>query len=390
MTLILLIFYGLILICGSYLWILLIASIPTLSMERKVSNLLNFAIVIPALDEEKVIGSTIITLRKLDYPSDLFDIFIVADFCTDNTAQEARNAGAICFERNEGQRDGKGGALSWLFERIFFAGQRYDAVVIFDADTQVDSQFLIHMNNRLNKGAQVLQGRHIISNPQAGPYPALAWSLMTIDNRYSNHGRHNLGFSAKHMGDSICFRTEVLRRLGWGGGLTEDYEFRLRLLLEGIHIEYEPLAIGYGQAPLTWKEAQVQRLRWLKGTSVASERYSRRLLLAGLRNRDLSQIEGALSALVPSYTTLTLLSLLAFLLSLVWSSPLAQPFRILGLVVLCLWFLYPFFGLALEKAPRWAYLAIFTGPVFMLWRSFLRLRVLIAGEDITWVRTTHR
>ena len=383
------ILYGWIILFGLYLWILVIASIPSINNTSAQINNLNYAIAITAHNEEKVIGSTIKSLQQMDYPSQFFEIFIVADFCSDNTAQEARASGAICFERSEGERNGKGGALVWLFERIFFAGQHYDAVVIFDADTRVDPQFINHINHRLNQGAQVVQGKHVISNPKAGWYPAFAWSLMTIDNRYNNHSRQNLNFSAKHMGDSICFRSQVLRQLGWGEGLTEDYEFRLRLLLEDIRIQYEPKATGYGQAPLTWKDAQIQRIRWLKGVSDARQRYSKRLLLAGLKNRSLAQIDGALSSMVPSYTTLTLISLLAFLLTLTWDSSQAQPFMILGAVILGLWFLYPFIGLALEKAPRWAYLFIFSGPFFMIWRTWLRLKILFSRQEIPWIRTTH-
>jgi len=376
-------------LCATYRWTLIIASIPEITSTKSKNNKLHYAIALPAHNEEKVIGSTIRSLLEMDYPSEYVDIFVVADFCSDQTAQEARNAGAICFERNEGERDGKGGALIWLFEQIFFANQQYDAIAIFDADTQVNPQFLTYITQRFDQGAKVIQGRHIISNPEEGWYPALAWALMTIDNRYNNQGRHNMKLSAKHMGDSICFRSHILRRLGWGESLTDDYEFRLRLLLEGVRIEYEPRAIGFGQAPLTWKEAQTQRLRWLKGVTDARQRYSIQLLLSGIKNRNLAQLDGAFSSLVPSYTTLTLLSLLAFLLSFTWDSPLAQAYRIIGAVVLFFWFLYPIIGLALERAPRWAYLIILTGPAFMLWRSFLRLRIFFSSKAITWVRTNH-
>src|SRR5207237_7553717 len=132
----------------------------------------------------------------------------------------------------EGPRGSKGAALRWLFARILDPDSKwspaapYDAVVIFDADTHVQRDFLRLMDARLSGGASVIQGQHRIRNPRDGWFPALTWAMFIIDNRLQNLGRTNLGLSAKNMGDSICFRADVLRRLGWGEGLTEDYAFR--------------------------------------------------------------------------------------------------------------------------------------------------------------------
>ena len=90
--------------------------------------------------------------------------------------------------------------------------------------------------------------------------------MFLVDNRFQNLGRSNLGWSAKHMGDSICFHVSVLRRYGWGRGLTEDYNLRQQLLLGGIRITYEPEALGQGEATQTWRQARVQRARWLRGS----------------------------------------------------------------------------------------------------------------------------
>ncbi len=111
----------------------------------------HFAIAIPAHSEEGVIGNTVTRLFDLNYPKDLFDIHVVADHCTDQTAAAARRAGAVVHERSEGARTGKGAALSWLFKRIL-SHDDYDAIVIFDADSQVDPDFLRVMDARLAQG----------------------------------------------------------------------------------------------------------------------------------------------------------------------------------------------------------------------------------------------
>ena len=239
-----------------YLLVLAVASTrrPVAVPGREPST--RFVIAIPAHDEASVIRATVENMSALHYPADRFSIHIVADHCSDNTAVLARQAGAIVHERNEGPRMGKGAALAWLFLRIL--ENPCDAVVVFDSDTQADPDFLRLMDARLAQGAQVVQGQHIIRNPGSGWFPALAWAMFLIDNRFQNLGRSNLGWSAKNMGDSICLRADVLRRLGWGAGLTEDYQLRQLLLLAGIKMarvksrqNFERVAI-IDPRPLVW------------------------------------------------------------------------------------------------------------------------------------------
>lgn len=377
-----------------YLLLLAIASIrpaPSLEKDRFVAKT-RFLIVIPAHNEGNVIGSTVERLRAMHYPSHLYSIHVVADFCSDDTAAAARQAGAVVHERNQGERKGKGSALSWLFRRVLGKDQ-WDAVVIFDADTQVDPAFLQVVNARLAQGDGVIQGNHVISNSDQGWFPALTWAMFLIDNRFQNLGRSNLGWSAKNMGDSICFRSDVLSKIGWGSGLTEDYNLRQLLLLEGIKICYEPAAVGFGEAPLNWAQARAQRKRWLLGTRVSSQKCARLLLRKWLRSRDGALLDGALQAYLPSFSTLTAISTFSVFIQLLinW---LIQPFFSLlhigaWAAVSCVLFIYPFLGLILERAPFKAYQAVLIGPFFILWRTWLAFSAQFGPKQTTWVRTAH-
>jgi len=380
---------------ASSYWVLLaLASTKTakLTYDRNRQPTTRFAIAIPAHNEAMVIKQTVSRLLELDYPSDLYQIHIVADFCDDDTVRQAREAGATVHERNAGPRTGKGAALSWLFQQIF-ANNWCDAVVIFDADTRVDRGFLKVMEARLAKGDRVIQGQHIISNPNAGWFPALTWTMFLIDNRFQNRGRSNLGWSAKHMGDSICFQADVLRQFGWGEGLTEDYQLRQRLLLADIKIVYEPAAIGRGEAALTWKQAQAQRARWLRGAQDASQQLRQQLFSQALRQRKGALVDGWLQTLLPSYSTLTVISVVFFVVQILIDllvQPIFGPFLLVGwaaLIVLLI--VYPLFGLALERAPFKAYVAVMLGPVFILWRTWLALTVRFRNRPVVWVRTDH-
>jgi cellulose synthase/poly-beta-1,6-N-acetylglucosamine synthase-like glycosyltransferase len=192
------------------------------------------------------------------------------------------------------------------------------------------------------------------------------------------------------MGDSICFKSEVLKELKLGSGLTEDYELRLRLLLEGISIQYEPRAVGCGQAPLRWQEAQAQRLRWARGAAEAGKSFRGKLLRLGLKRADWRLLDGFLSISLPSFSALTIISTLMMALSILFAAGSAPWLAWSWAAVLICLFLYPMFGLGLEGAPSWAYLAVLTGPVFMVWRSWINLTARLRAKNIAWVRTPHR
>jgi cellulose synthase/poly-beta-1,6-N-acetylglucosamine synthase-like glycosyltransferase len=268
-------------------------------------------------------------------------------------------------------------------------------VVVFDADTRVDAGFLRVMDARLAEGASVVQGQHRIANPDDGWFPALTWAMFLVDNRFQNLGRSNLGLSAKNMGDSICLRADVVRRLGWGEGLTEDYAFRQRLLLDGTRIVFEPAAVGYGEAPLTWGVARRQRARWLRGTHDASRRYARRLLRDAMRQRSPALLDGALQAYLPSFSTLAVITgsvWLGHAAAAPWGSVTTSQLR-LGFWIWSAWLLalimYPVLALALERAPLKAYVAVASGPLFVAWRSWLAATSRLQRQ-VTWVRTPRK
>ena len=376
-----------------YLYLQAFASIRPLPKARiRPQPTHRFIIAIPAHDEEVVISNTVQRLRALDYPEELVAVHVVADHCSDSTANAAREAGAVVHERNDGPRTGKGAALSWFFKRTL-ASDSCDAFVIFDADTLVDQDFLRIMDARLASGSQVIQGQHVIRNPEAGWFPALTWAMFLVDNRFQNLGRSALGWSAKHMGDSICFHADVLRQIGWGSGLTEDYQMRQRLLLEGIVIAYEPTAIGRGEAAPTWEMARAQRARWLRGTVDASQQFATQLLREGIFKKNASLIDGALQAYLPSFSTLTMFAvaflLLQLFVNLFAGVVFAWPIVAAWSVVVVALFIYPHFGLALERAPIRAYFAMMSGLPYVLWRTWLALTARISNREVVWVRTAH-
>jgi len=265
----------------------------------------SFALVVAAHNEEVVIDGIIESLKKLDYPKALYDIFVIADNCTDKTALKARRKGAIVYERfTEGKR-GKGYALEWMFDKIFKMKKKYDVVAIFDADNLVNRNFLKEMNRQICKGYKVVQGYLDSKNPHdtwiTGSYSIAFWTC----NRMFQLARSNLGLSTQLGGTGFCIDTDVLKKLGWGATcLTEDLEFTCKLVLHGYKVGWAHDAIIYDEKPLTLLQSWKQRKRWMQGFADVSSRYFFKLLKKSIKNCNFVLLDCALYSIQPIVTVL--------------------------------------------------------------------------------------
>lgn len=132
--------------------------------KRKVntyepSKLHRFAFIIAARNESAVIANLIKSIKSQNYPSELIDVIVIADNCTDNTAEIARCNGAIVYERFNKQLVGKGYALDYAFSKIkdeYGAYTYYDGYYIFDADNIIDRNYVSEMNKTFDQGYKVI------------------------------------------------------------------------------------------------------------------------------------------------------------------------------------------------------------------------------------------
>ncbi len=266
----------------------------------------SFAVIVAAHNEEKVIVQLIENLLVLKYPRHLYDIFVVADNCKDRTAELAREAGAIVYERFNLEQRGKGYAMEWIFAKLFRLPRKYDAVAVFDADNLVHPNFLLEMNNRLCKGEKVIQGYLDAKNPGdtwiAGTFAISFW----VVNHVWHLAKYNLGLSSVLGGTGMCIATDVLHKFGWGATcLTEDMEFTMKALLLGIRTTWCHDAIVYDEKPLTFMQSWNQRKRWAQGHFDVASRYIPRLLYEGMRQRDFRILDGVLHLLQPHFLILS-------------------------------------------------------------------------------------
>ena len=365
--------------------------------EKDFVPVKRFALLTAAHNEESVIRYHIESLKNLNYPIDLFDIYIIADNCTDNTAEVARNEGVNVCERFSPQR-GKGFALEWMFNELFnMEDQKYDAICLFDADNVVSSNFLLEMNSKLKKGYRSIQGYLDTKNPNdswvTACYATAYWSM----NRMWQLARYNKGLSNALGGTGVCLEYNLLKEYGWGAHcLTEDLEFTMKLLLNGIKTSWAHEAKVYDEKPVYFSQTWRQRTRWLQGHWDVCFRYMVPLIKKGIKERKWYPIDGAIYLFQPILImTMTLNFLLAglalFFPEPIFASPIASlapnwfwwSFGILG-------YCYPMLGLILEGAPRRAYFYYITYPFYgFTWFPVTIWGLLQHNNQGEWAHTQH-
>ena len=237
--------------------------------EAAVSDQSRFLIVIPAHDEEGAIGATVRSCQALDYDPGLFSIYVIADNCTDATAVEAREAGALVIERSDPNLRSKGHALDYFFTQIPEGrpDAGHDATVLIDADTVVDPSLLKVFDRALSEGKDWLQGYYTVRNPDASWRTRMMTYAFSLANGVWMLGLDALGLGVGLKGNGMCFSTAGLRRVPWKAhGLVEDMEFALTLRTLGERVHFEPEARVFGEmVSRGGSGAASQRRRWEAG-----------------------------------------------------------------------------------------------------------------------------
>lgn len=264
-----------------------------------------FAMIVAAHNEEVVIGKLIDSMQKLNYPKELYDVFVIADNCTDKTAEISRKHGANVFERFNKDKRGKGYALEWMFDKLFKMDDKYDAICIFDADNLVHEDFLKEINSKMLEGYKVVQGYIDSKNPNdswiATSYSIAFWS----QNRMFQLSRNNVGLSNQLGGTGFAIDTNMLKKLGWGATcLTEDLEFTCKLVSHGEKVGWAHDARIFDEKPLTLKQSWSQRKRWMQGFADVSSRYFFKLIKESIKKRKWYMFDCALYVLQPFVTLL--------------------------------------------------------------------------------------
>ena len=307
-----------------------------------------FMAIIPAHNEEMVVANLIESLKNQTYDKNLYDIYVIADNCTDKTAEVARKAGAIVYERFDEEHKTKGYALDWFLKQKIEENAPYDAFCIFDADNIVDVDFLKNMNKKLCQGEEVVQGYRDIKNPTdswvSAGYAIFYWTM----NRFYHLARYNLGLSPLINGTGFMVKFDLVKPTNGFDTvtLTEDIEFSLKTIISGKKLGWATDAIVYDEQPVGFKQSWSQRSRWTVGHIQCLKEYTKPLAAAVKEHKTLMNFDGLLYMLgsIPMFVLTIVLLLLNFVMYF------GNGMTTTDLIINCLRYLLPTFLLPIFTA----------------------------------------
>ena len=379
-----------VLAAGYLLWLTLFSHAPAATRFSAAAGAhLRFDIIVPAHDEEAGITAVIGNLYALDWPREQFRVIVVADNCSDGTAERARQAGALVLERHNPELRGKGYALVRGFS-VSLAQRYADVVVIVDADSRASRNLLRVFAEKTAAGVGAAQVFHGVLNPDSSPRHRLMTIAYSAFHRVRSRGRENLGFSCGIRGNGWCVSHNVLRQVTYAAhGLAEDIEYGLRLGIAGIRVEYIDEAQVLSSMDTDATGIATQRNRWEQGRSSLPQAFSRVLLAPSPATSRALRWDLGLDLLVPPLATIGLAVLLLFVVSYAGLlalpgalSPVAGLFAaLLAGTALCL---HVARGWQLSGTGRRGLMDLASAPRFALWKLLLRCR---PSQNSVWVRT---
>jgi len=351
---------------------------------------LEYAILIPAHNEETTIYKSIDACKNLDYPAEKVHLFVVADNCTDHTAAVAGKYGITVLERSDLSKIGKGYAVDWGLKKIL--NEKFDALIILDAECSIDSQALNVFNDYFLSGEKVLQANDTTTNPDE----SFISYLVAVGNYIENHlfykPKSRLGLAVFVRGTGVVFKKEILEQIPWQAhSVAEDSEYTLNLIAHDVSIKFIDEVKVASDFPVNAQQIGVQRSRWASGNLNFVKKQAWRLIARGIWRRNIKTIDAGVTLLVLSRPLTLLLIFLALLFSslniLVVGNPLslyllgASIFIILGQV------LYYSLGIALMGITKKRLGYLMQAPVVLIHLILISLKSLLSSEKLNWNKT---
>ncbi len=230
-----------------------------------------FLVLVPAHNEERVIGDIIENLQGMDYPRELYDFYIIADNCTDRTAEVARSLGAQVIETHKDGPNGATGKPIALRKALNMLGdyaRKYDLMMVFDADNLIDRNMFREVNSQyLDQGRPDLIQCYLGCKNKDGIIPWYYYISYTETNRFFQLAKHRLGLNCAIGGTGFAVSTDYLKaRGGWTSmSLTEDLEIQVEATLEGRRILWNHNVRVYDEKPTKLRASIRQKIRWGQG-----------------------------------------------------------------------------------------------------------------------------
>lgn len=297
---------------------------------------ISFAILVPARNEERVIGRLLKSLMQQDYPAELVEIAVVINGCVDETARVCAEYGARTLSVDNVAS--KGEALKWAFMQ--YAERRdIDAFVVLDADNMVAPGFLSAIDRAMRCGCAVCQGMRLPANGDASFVSKGYEAYYAVQNFLFNLPRTQRGFSSTINGSAFAVSKRLIDA-GWFDVRTfiEDMEFAGICALHEEFVGFVEDAVTYDEQPTRVSTSWIQRRRWSTGLNQCRRTYGRQLLAFFLRSQWVPALDMWLLYFSPVINTVCAVAFAgSVLLQMFWTCGVCPALALGGIVAVSSW-----------------------------------------------------
>ncbi len=367
-----------------------LVSLARLAFGRRVARpapaarLPRFLLLVPAHNEELLLPACIASLKGLHYPSERVDVVVIADNCSDRTADIARAAGVRCLVRTAPADPGKPRAIAWALSQLRVTD--HAAIVIVDADTEVDPEFAARLATAAPLENKALQPYNGVSNRTESALTRMSAVLSAANHGLAYVLKTRAGLNVP-LSAGMCIGSGVLAAHGWGvDSLSEDWELYALLTTHGVPVESVPGAHIRAQEAATLRTSASQRRRWTAGKVGVLLRYAWPLLRsreAGAARKldalaELTAVgpalQGGIVSLAVATTVLLHLPGWSWIVAFLAAS-LLRPM------------IYTIAAIGTDPEPLGAVRAFLFLPFYAVWRLYTAVTTLAMLGGRPWVRT---
>ncbi len=349
-----------------------------------------FGVVVPAFNEEIFLPRLLRSLIDLDYPSGLCDIIVVADNCSDKTADIASGFDVNILVRNDTEKLGKGYAIKYALDNMDI--NRYDAVLITDADSTVQGDALIHLDQTVKEGGKIIQCYNGVANPDDSWFTRILDVARTLGNEIFEPAKQKLGLSSHLQGNGMCFHRDIIQKYGWGAfSIGEDWEYYAKVVNNGERIVFQKDVRIYHQESATLKQATSQRIRWSGGRFAIIFKYGFKIFCTGLLERNFKKIDASFPLILPNPSLGINITLLCFISTFLFPLSMYRHFFILWFFLLAfMQFLLFVVAIMYTDNKFKNFMSLFIAPLFLVWKMGIDVFSILGMGTSKWVRTQRK
>lgn len=353
-------------ITALHLGVMAVASIFFRAPARRTDAAhVSFLVVIPAHNEELLLGHTLEAINAAKRPGD--QVLVVDDRSTDRTSEIAREHGADVLRREPDEEPGRAAARQAAIRHS--RSLQWDAMVMIDADSVINPAFFDECEQAMATGADAMQAR---SEAAAGRrlVDQAALASFAIQGVTLPRGREVLGLPVRLRGTGMVLRRDLLLRLDFRAKASEDLQVSLDLVQEGVRTRHVERAQMRSANADSWTVASTQKQRYEAGRMAAAREFVPKLL----RCRSRAGFEAAWFLVSPPFASAAGLLVIGTVLALLARNAAVTWIGIGSLAALS----FAFLVAAVQARVGWRVIAaLAVAPFFIGWKLLIQLKAIL-------------